>query len=203
MPTPDPAQYAIVIAKPHLFAVVIVLLVVAIILYASAAVIRWKYNRLKEREFAFMLGGFLFYIAYEAILLRAIPVAYRLSYVQDGLAPVYPTIFQDALAYIKLMSTLSVLFWCLLWGVKLSLLMLYRRLMIGLPLQLRAWMVVFVYTIIMFLFCIISTMLSCGGINNVKDQMTYACLRPKDNLTRNISFYGGFAADVSTDLLSE
>lgn len=164
----SPLQYAIIIQQPNLFAAVIVLFSLATFVLIAATYVRWKYRRLKEVECAFVLLGYLFYVGYEATLLKVMPIVYRLSSVKTGLTEKYPTILDDLETFIILMISTALMLWCLLWSIKFALLVLYRRLMLGLPLQLKFWMAVLVYTIISFVFCIVTTLTSCGGVVNLK-----------------------------------
>ena len=170
----------ITIDEPHLRAVVITLFVVGAVAVIPTTFIRWQRNRLKELEFAFVLSGLVFFIAYEVILLAVMPIVYQISYMSMGIydkAPM-PTP-QNIIDFITLMFVSSLMSWSLLWSIKISLLVFYRRLMIGLPHQLKWWNVVFAYTIITYLYTMITTFTSCGGpINFHRDPRCKFSFRP-------------------------
>ncbi|EFW22611.1 hypothetical protein D8B26_000738 [Coccidioides posadasii str. Silveira] len=196
-----PAQYDIIIEQPKLVSVVLVLICVATLIYLLAIFVRWKHNRLRDLECVFMLSAFVFYLVYEIMLLVSMPLFYRLNAVNLGLIEKYPTALQDKERFILLLFVNNLIFLFLLWSVKFGLLVLYRRLMIGLPRQLKVWLVVLVYTAITFLFSFITTLTACGGISNLQKDLRTFCSSPVDNITRNLNFFGSFASDVSTDLL--
>ncbi|KMU78505.1 hypothetical protein CISG_07166 [Coccidioides immitis RMSCC 3703] len=139
-----PAQYDIIIEQPKLVTVVLVLTCVATLIYLLAIFVRWKHNRLRELECVFMLSAFVFYLVYEIMLLVSMPLFYRLNAVNLGLIEKYPTALQDKERFILLLFVNNLIFLFLLWSVKFGLLVLYRRLMIGLPRQLKVWLVVLV-----------------------------------------------------------
>lgn len=164
----SPLQYAIIIQQPRLLAAVITLFSLATFVLVAAAFVRWKYRRLKEVECAFILLAYFFYVGYEVTLIKVMPVIYRLSAVKTGMTEKYPTFFDDLEKFIILMFSTAMMLWCLLWSIKFGLLVLYRRLMLGLPLQLKFWMAVTAYTTIAFVFCVVTTLTSCGGVVNVR-----------------------------------
>ncbi|KAL1959379.1 hypothetical protein VTO42DRAFT_2182 [Malbranchea cinnamomea] len=196
------ASTDIFIDEAHLRAVVITLLVVGAVATIPTAYIRWQRNRLRELECAFLLSGLIFFITYEVVLLKVMPLVYQISYFGLGMydkAP--PPTLDNIRDFVTLMFVSSLMSWSLLWSIKASLLVFYRRLMIGLPHHLRWWNVVLAYTIITYLYTMITTFTSCGGPINFHRDVQLFCARPGDNLTRNLSFYGAFASDVSSDLL--
>ncbi|KAI1919015.1 hypothetical protein LOZ58_006561 [Ophidiomyces ophidiicola] len=193
--------YEAIIKQKKLFAIVIVLVTIASVVFLSAAFIRWKYGRIKELECGFMLAAFLFYLIYESIYLAIVPLIYHLNAIRAGVHKPYPTMPEDIERFIIYMYSASTLFWFLLWSVKFALLVLYRRMMIGLPLQLKFWMAILIFTIITFVFSFIATLTSCGGVGAIKQNLKFFCSRPSDALTRDLSMYGSFACDVITNLL--
>jgi hypothetical protein len=58
---------------------------------------------------------------------------------------------------------IQLLFWITLWSVKLSLLFMFRRLLIGLPIYNRIWLGIVIFTVLAFVGCEISQLLSCTG----------------------------------------
>lgn len=192
----------ITIDEAHLRAVVITLLVVGVVATIPTTFVRWQRDRLKELEFAFLLSGLVFFIVYEVILLKVMPIVYQISYMSMGIYDKTPIpTDQDVVDFITLMFVSSLMSWTLLWSIKVSLLVFYRRLMVGLPHHLKWWNAVLGYTIITYLFTMITTFTSCGGPVNFHRDTRSFCARPGDNLTRNLSFYGAFASDVSSDLI--
>jgi hypothetical protein len=93
----------------------------------------------------------------------------------------YATIEKDAMFIVEVFFANTMIFWIVLWSVKLSLLFLYRRLFNGLPEQMRWWWGVFIFTLVvclsipfdacavltvqMFVGCVITNFLSCQSMH--------------------------------------
>ncbi|KAI9761160.1 MAG: hypothetical protein M4579_001207 [Chaenotheca gracillima] len=197
----EKAASAIFITEHGLTATVAVLFVIAWVFVLASSYVLWKRHRHWENEFYCLVTAVVFYSVYMIDFLVVLPPMYRVNYIALGELQPYPTLLADTHLYLSLIFTSTLLSWTVLWSVKLSLLFLYRRLMKGLPAQLRWWMAVFVYTLITYVYSIVTTFTSCGGpVLMVKDPAMF-CARPGDDLTRNLSFYGSFVCDLSTDLL--
>lgn len=71
--------------------------------------------------------------------------AQRLSNFKQGLIPMYPTVREDGRYVSRLYFCAPLLFWMLLWSIKLSFLLLYRKLLDGLPMVYTYmwWFIVF------------------------------------------------------------
>lgn len=102
-------------------------------------------------EDAFVLLSWIFFLVLAIDYIVVTPVMYRVTEIEAGRAPPYPTLEKDALFMIKIFFTNTMLLWAALWSVKLSLLFLYRRLLKGLPDQLRWWWGIFLFTIVVYL----------------------------------------------------
>jgi hypothetical protein len=163
------------IEEGPLRAVIITFLVIGVGMAFPTAYIRWKNNRLREIEGAFLVVALLFFIAYESLLLEVMPIIYQLFRFSKGEINVWPTIVQDLSKFTALMFTSSLMSWTLLWSVKLSLLFLYRRLMNGLPHHMVWWKVVFGYTIVTYLYTMVTTFTSCGGPINITREPFCMC----------------------------
>lgn len=202
---------------------IIVLLIVALSFTLPALYLKWRQKRFFEIETAFLLFGLASYITYQVDWLVMFPPMYNVNELQEGLIDIYPSFSEDLHIYILLITIGTLLLWTILWSIKLSLLFLYRRLLHGLPNQMRWWWVVFVITVTSYIFCMATTFTSCGGFSRLLAQptckwlqmdpldaeaihmltgQTVFCKRPQDNHTRNLNFYGAFAFDVFTDLAS-
>lgn len=57
----------------------------------------------------------------------------RLYDVGNGRIPPYPELAEDTVKMTKMIFAAPCMFWMTLWAVKFSLLLLYRRLLAGLP----------------------------------------------------------------------
>ncbi|KAH8694267.1 hypothetical protein BGW36DRAFT_384622 [Talaromyces proteolyticus] len=111
----------------------------------------------------------------------------------------YPTMEADAMLMVKIFFANTMIFWIVLWSVKLSLLFLYRRLFEGLPGQMRWWWAVFVFTIMTLIGCIISNFTSCASMH---EWFTPGlCSSHRDVIAQVASLYFAFAVDVITDIM--
>lgn len=163
---PEPEIF---IEQRTLFIVIFGLLIAGSAMMVPTMWIRWRHKQLKVWECAFLVNAFVFYLAYEISLLQVMPIVYRLNYISLGKLNSYPNVLKDARILIAMMFTTSLLSWTQLWSIKLSLLVFYRRLMVGLPVQLKLWRAILLYTILTYVFSIVSTAMSCGGPANIKD----------------------------------
>lgn len=154
---------AIFISEKELSAVVIVLLVIALCCVIAATYIRWTKNRFRQIECVFVGTAVVVYLVYMIDWLIMFHPMYNVNRITLGELQIYPGFQQDLLLYLKLIFTSSLLSWTILWSIKLSLLFLYRRLMRGLPAELRWWWVAFAYCIITYIFSVVGTFVSCGG----------------------------------------
>lgn len=98
-----------------------------------------------------MLLAFAFFLAMSISSVVVIPAMYRVTAVERGKSPPYATLMDDALMMIKIFFCNSLLLFLTLWSVKFSLLFLYRRLMTGLPKQMRWWWGILVFSILVWL----------------------------------------------------
>lgn len=79
-----------------------------------------------------------------------------------GALAAWPTLKEDFILYIRLMFVTTTLFWLALWSVKISLLVLYKKLMEGLPaIYIRMWWAVFIFCLVSFAGCVGSYITSC------------------------------------------
>jgi len=99
------------------------------------------------------------YFAYVVYLVMAIlyivvaPIIYRLSAVTEGRREPYAALPDEVMFMIKIFFCNTLLFWVVLWTVKMSFLMLYRKLMEGLQdVYIKLWwaLVVFWFLVSMF-----------------------------------------------------
>jgi hypothetical protein len=109
---------------------------------------RW-YKALRfQAEDIFMLMAWAFFLGMSISYVVLIPAMYRVNAVKSGKAPLYPTLLKDANLMIKIFFCNSMLLFMTLWSVKFSLLFLYRRLMTGLPKQMRWWWAVTIFCVL-------------------------------------------------------
>lgn len=150
------------IEERDLFIVIVSLTVVGSAILLPAIYIRWSKRRFKELEVAFVAAAYVFFLAYELMLLQAMPRVYRVDNAAKT-KTTYPGLVDDRKTFVVLLTGSAIIFFTQLWSVKLSLLVFYRRLMAGLPAHLRWWKAVLIFTIITYVYSFITTLMSCGG----------------------------------------
>ncbi|EAS29806.3 uncharacterized protein CIMG_08552 [Coccidioides immitis RS] len=195
------ATTEIFIAERTLNILIIFLTVLGSVILIPTAYLRWRHGRLKETEVIFIVAGYLFFLAHEILLLQILPMIYRLGYVANRLMDPYPAILEERHSAVLLTIVSTIIFFSALWCIKISLLFFFRQLMKGLPNELILWGVVFAYTIVTYIFSFLMALMACGGPSQISKTLNRYCTKPHESLTRNISLFGGFAADLSTDIL--
>jgi hypothetical protein len=93
--------------------------------------------------------AFLFYVAVCALYLYMAPRLFKFNEVMSGKAEPWSTMQHDVLMLYNSLFVNTLLFWSCLWCAKLSLLVLYRKLMTGLPyVYMRIWWGVVVFCVL-------------------------------------------------------
>ncbi|RAR05445.1 cfem domain-containing protein [Stemphylium lycopersici] len=77
--------------------------------------------------------AYAFFVSQCALYIAIAPLSDRVMAVQEGKAAYYPELIHEGILLGKLYFPALLIFWVILWLIKLGLLLLYRRLMIGLP----------------------------------------------------------------------
>jgi hypothetical protein len=86
----------------------------------------------------FLPQDLIIYLAYILYLIMAFlyilvtPILFRLTAVGEKRLKPYPTLKYDHKFMVRVFFCNTLLFWCILWSVKLGFLMLYKKLMEGL-----------------------------------------------------------------------
>jgi hypothetical protein len=108
-----------------------------------------------------MLMAWAFFLGMSISYVVLIPAMYRVNAVESGKVPLYPTLLKDANLMIKILICNSMLLCTALWSVKFSLLFLYRRLMNGLPKQMRWWWAVTIFCNLVYItHCVLGAILT-------------------------------------------
>lgn len=66
---------------------------------------------------------------------------------------------------LKEFLTVLIFFWLTLWSVKASLLLMFKRLTVGLPFYERLWWCVMSFVILSFIGCVVSDFVSCHSMH--------------------------------------
>lgn len=164
----------IFIGERALFITIVSLTVLGSVILLPTIYIRWTQRRFKELEVAFVAAGYVFFLAYELMLLQAMPRVYRIDNAAREKVT-YPEMKNDHKTFVVLLTGSAIIFFTQLWSIKLSLLVFYRRLMTGLPAHLRWWKAVLIFTIVTYIYSFITTLMSCGGPTRISKDLTCTC----------------------------
>ena len=91
---------------------------------------------------------------------------YRIAAVGNGQTPPYPTLVKDMRFLLKVFFPGTLLLWCCLWLVKLSLLLNCRRLIDRQPGYILPWWWIVGTVIITFMGCVITELTSCRTLHD-------------------------------------
>jgi hypothetical protein len=98
----------------------------------------------------FIYFAYLVYLVMTVLYIVVTPTMYRLSAVSERKLEPYAAIRDESLFMIKIFFCNTLLFWVILWTVKMSFLMLYRKLMEGLQdVYIKLW-----WALVMFWFLV-------------------------------------------------
>lgn len=130
----------------------IAMIAIASVFFVSRAAARFHQRgwRLQAEDLLVALA-YVFFLAMSIAYMVVIGPVYRLAALQNGEIQPYSSLLRDADLVTKTFFCTTMLLWLCLWSVKLAFLMLYRRLMKGLPLYLRWWWGILIFTILVCL----------------------------------------------------
>ncbi|KAF2996220.1 hypothetical protein E8E13_002562 [Curvularia kusanoi] len=134
-----------------------------------------------------------------ALYISLSPYMQRLYDVANGTTPPYPELAQDSVKMTKMVFAAPCMFWMTLWSVKFSLLLLYRRLLVGLETR---------YTVIWWGtagICLLTHVgnyffyfRSCGTIPGFWQD---GCTGDSAKHAQLVSLYYSFSVDTATNLI--
>ncbi|KAK4496855.1 hypothetical protein PRZ48_011304 [Zasmidium cellare] len=156
-----------------------------------------KQGRLHEDDFALFFGLAL-YITLCALYMADIPYLYSVMGWLSGHTEFSQKIVADYTQMMRFNFAVTMFFWAVLWSVKISLLLFFRRVILNTNF-IRAWWVIMMFTILTFIGCVISQFTSCDSIHDFT--RLGACSSVRNQRAQIISLYYSFAVDVLTDIL--
>jgi len=129
-----------------------------------------KQRRLHEDDFVLFTAVAL-YFALAILYIIDLPYLYRFLDYASGKAPFQPSLVETYDHMMRISFAVTALFWAVLWTVKLSLLLFFRRVLHAMPLEAvkKMWWFVLALTIVTFIGCLVSEFCSC---NELKDFTT-------------------------------
>jgi len=172
--------------------IVVTILFAALRIYVRIS----RQGRLHADDYALLCAAVLYWIL-AALYIVDLPFLYAfLDYASGKVA--YSSELPDDYHHMMLISFgVTALLWCVLWTVKISLLLFFRRIILGTD-WMRAWWCIFGFVVVTFIGCIISELTSCDHISDFT--ALGACISPRNQRAQIISLYYSFAADVLTEL---
>ncbi|KAI4667611.1 uncharacterized protein J4E88_010275 [Alternaria novae-zelandiae] len=169
--------------------------------------LRWKSQHRLFADDYFVFFGLLSLTALSAVITCLLPQfflaqEYSKAAILDPLTPLPlpPDEFiERTRTSLKFMFSQMLLFWTTLWAAKFSILFFFRRLVIGLPVYMRAWWASFVLVLLLYLACIASNFLTCQPLS--KYWSATGCSDPEDLIRADASIKFATSADVIADAL--
>ncbi|KFY04279.1 hypothetical protein O988_00891 [Pseudogymnoascus sp. VKM F-3808] len=181
------------------FVTLIVCLVLAILFVAARTIVRWKKEHTIQAEDYLCWLALASFVSLVGLYFNILDTIYIVTAVASGKAKPTATFVSDGNHMMRCMFAIQLLFWMSLYAVKFSLLFLFRRLALGLPLYEKIWTGVVVFTMLSFIGSVITELTSCTPL------IAYfhfgECNKPSDAKAQATSLYFSLAVDVLTDLL--
>lgn len=142
------ASTELMVSEPQLLSTAYAMIAITTTFTAIRTVLRFTHRKGGfQIEDGFVMLSWAAFIALAVMYIVVTPPLYRVDKAV-GTGILYPTIETDAMLITKIFFANTIIFWVVLWSVKLSLLFFYRRLFEGLPGQMRWWWSVFVFTVL-------------------------------------------------------
>ena len=123
-----------------------------------------KQKRLHADDYA-LFGAVAFYFALAALYIVDIPYLYAFLDYTSGNAPFTPDLTEKYAYMMRINYAVTPLFWAVLWSVKMSLLLFFKRVIRG-TIWMRVWWVIFGITVLSFVGCVVSEFTSCDSIKD-------------------------------------
>ncbi|KIN03106.1 hypothetical protein OIDMADRAFT_195706, partial [Oidiodendron maius Zn] len=181
------------------FRTLIICLVLGIIFSGARTVTRWTKDHSIAAEDYLCWFATAAYITLIALYFSILRIIYTVTAVAAGEVLPTASFVPDGNRMMRCLFTIQLLFWTTLYCVKISLLCLFRRLTLGLPVYERVWLGVLAFTVLSYIGSIISELTSC------KPLRTYffigQCVSYQDARAEAASLYFSLAVDLLTDLL--
>jgi hypothetical protein len=135
------------------------------VIVVARSAVRWWKARIFQAEDFFLWFALACFISMCSIYLAIYPILYKAIAVASEEATPWATMTSDLVEMLHLFFAVQLLFWTTLWGVKFSLLYMFRRLTLGLPLYSRIWLAITVFTGITYLASVVTEFTSCSSMS--------------------------------------
>ncbi|KAL8646217.1 MAG: hypothetical protein Q9226_006961 [Calogaya cf. arnoldii] len=124
---------------------------------------------------------------------------FELDKVATGKEPFTPAFLPRAVVFLKVQFAIIVLFWTIVWVVKVSFLIFYRNLFTNLPDHMVGWRIASGFTAVTYLLCWAFQLGSCVPISHYF--ILGACETPRDIRYSNACLYVAAVGDIFSDLM--
>jgi len=147
----------------------------------------------------FVFLGFAFHITMCGLYVAVVPLMKRVYTVLDGRGPTYPNFNDERIIMAKLIFAAISMFFTVLWGIKFSLLFLYRRLLTGVnKFYTMVWWAILILCVLTHIVNYVLYFQSCGTPSGFWRK---GCYGKSAHHTQLRSLFYSFAADTATNIL--
>jgi hypothetical protein len=154
-----------------------------------------KQRRLYSDDYA-LLVAVGFYWALVSLYIVDLPYLYAFYAFLAGKSSTQADVADQYRHMMMISFVVTALLWAVLWSVKISLLLFFRRVIQGTT-WIRAWWIILGVVVTTFVGFIVSELLSCDTIADFT--VLGACVSAKNQRAQIISLYYSFTADVVTE----
>lgn len=123
-----------------------------------------KQGRLFADDYALFVGVAI-YIAMAALYIADLPYLYTFLDYTSGKVELDAEVVDAYASMMRFNFAVTSFFWAVLWSVKASLLLFFRRIIKWTD-WMRAWWIIAIFTVLTFIGCIISEFTSCDSIQD-------------------------------------
>ncbi|EUC41051.1 hypothetical protein COCMIDRAFT_107241 [Bipolaris oryzae ATCC 44560] len=188
------------IAKDELARTSVAMLILTSLFILSRVVLQIAKRRVFGLPDLFTYFAFSLYVSMWACYVAVIPAMFRVFGVFDGTTRPYAAAMNDARMLLRHFTAAQMLFYTLLFTVKMSLLTLYRKILVGLPvIYHRIWWGTVAFCVLSWTGSIFASIFTCNDLNEKFSKGI--CTGTPDEQQRIIfSLYFAYSVDVATDL---
>jgi len=122
------------------------MVVLTTFVFLSRAVVRFRRPHQVAAADYILLLAYIFFMVQAILYLVTISPIYRWQAAFAGETEMYPNFVADLIVMRKVMLINSYVLWCTLWSVKFAFLSLYWKLVQQLPLYIKMWWAVTIFT---------------------------------------------------------
>lgn len=123
-----------------------------------------KQHQLLEDDFAIFIAVAL-YISVAAAYIADIRYMYPVMDFLSGEIPFSPSLYDSYAGMMRYNWAVNILFWSVLWSVKISLLLFFRRVMLRTT-YMTWWWLILAFTCATFLGCIVTLFTACDSLRD-------------------------------------